>query len=160
MRFRARHAQQTIADYIETTLNGLGWSAPAWGTPAITYKEVTPDDVEAIVPNTVATLIEEIGPDLEEELGAGLQSVDYELVVDVYGEKLSVALSIAEDIKDALTHKIIALKDYSTNPAVETTAQIEFDRVEIARPSGIASGIDLRKNWRSVLATARCYFVE
>lgn len=160
MRFRVRHAQQTIADHIESHLTALGWTADPhpWGIAPLRFVEVQPDQVEQIKPTTVSTVIDRIGEDLEQELGGGLMAVSYELLVDVYAAKASEALSLASDVRDALTHRIITLMDYTATTPVATAAQIEFENVEIAKPTGMASGLDVRLGWRTVLATAYCFF--
>lgn len=161
MRFRVRHTQQTIADHIETRLLSLGWMDGILGAKPVRLQEVQPDEVADIEPNLVSTLIDDVSADSEEELGAivgGLMSVTYDLAVDVYGEKLSITWSIADDIKDALTYKIIPLLDYSTDPAIPTTARIEFERVRITKPLGTVQGADIKRNWRSVIADAVVFF--
>ena len=163
MRFRVRHAQQSIADHVEAHLTSLGWmnDPGPWGTRPVRVQEVQPEEAPNMEPNLVSTLIEDVSPDREEEMGAlvgGLMSVSYDVFIDVYGEKLSITWSIAEDIKDALTHRIIPLMDYSATPAVDSGARIELEEVRIAKPLGTVQAADIRKNWRSVSAVATVYF--
>lgn len=163
MRFRVRHAQQSIADHVQAHLTGLGWANDPgpWGARPVRFQEVQPDEVPNMEPNLVSTLIEDVGPDMEEEMGAlvgGLMSVSYDVFVDVYGEKLSITWSIAEDIKDSLTHRTIPLMDYSAVPAVNSGAIIELEDVRIAKPLGTVQAADIKKNWRSVSAVATVYF--
>lgn len=163
MRFRVRHAQQSIADHVEANLIALGWmNDPApWGTQPVRVQEIQPEDAPDITPNLVSTLIEDAGADTEQEMGAlvgGLMAVTYDVFIDVYGEKLSITWSIAEDVKDSITHRTIPLMDYTSSPAVDSGAQIEFEDVRIVKPLGTVQAADVKKNWRSVSAVATVYF--
>lgn len=163
MRFRVRHAQQSIADHVEARLNVLGWmeTPGPWGAKPVRVQEVQPDEVASISPNLVSTLIESTGVDEAEELGAlvgGLMSVTYELFIDVYGEKLSITWSIAEDVKDCLSNRTIPLYDYTESPRVKAPGHIELEQVRIVKPLGTVQGADVKKNWRSVVADAVVYF--
>lgn len=159
MRFRVRMAQQTLADEVEAHLTSLGWIGltPPWGTSSVVISDAEPDSIERIEVNTVSMTIEDISPYGDAELGSlRVQEVDF--YADVFGEKPSIAVSIAEDILVFLTDRITYIKDYTQNPAVVTTDQVEIEDVDMIRPSGSMTATDLKRNWRTVRATLKLYF--
>jgi hypothetical protein len=162
LRFRQRHVHETCLHYIRTALDDLGWRTPPinFGTRPVTLLEYQPEEAGAqVVPNTVAVTMGDEPEDVDEELGAGLQSCDYTLFVDVYGANAPVASSIASDLKAALKNRLIPMRDYSTEDAgVATQHTIEFNTVMIDRPTP-TGGVD-KRYWRVVKATATLYFIE
>lgn len=161
MRFRIRHAQQTIADLVESHLVAQGWTADPhpWEIDPVVFEEVHPGNIEDIETNTVSTLIDESGPQQVHELGGGVRKVEYQLYIDVFGQQLSVALSIAQDVQDLLTGKTTPLMDYNTSPPTEVVgAYIEFPGPRVERPAGSVNAADLLKNWRIVRDGAWLYY--
>lgn len=164
MRFRYRHTHKTICRYIETQLTTLGWvNAPVnFGTTPLTFVEIQPDENgEPVAVNTVAITLGDGPVDTAEELGDGLYSVAYPFFVDVYGENQSIAVSIAEDVKDVVNHEIsILLFDWTDpNNPVEQTDYMTFERVSgPQRPPISFQSQDFRRHWRVVKGLARLYY--
>lgn len=177
-RFRSRHALESIARYLKQQLIAYKWGDAALpltdavntninfhGTP-VTYLSVTPDESGTdVAPNTVVVSLEGSSRDDEQELGAnygGLYAVTYSLYVDVYGESMSVARSIADDVKVLLAKgRYLTVFDFSASPPVATTEQIQFDDiVGPDRPPAAlnAPTADFRRRWFVVSGLAVCYF--
>lgn len=161
-RFRSRHLLQTCLDHIETGLRTAGWiDAPVnFGTTPVTFLEVQPSEGGiTVAPNTVAVTLGDEPEDRDEELGAGLQSCDYTLFVDIYGASNSVSMSLADDIKTLLKHTALPLVDYGASATgVPTDHRIEFHTVVVDRPN-LVTGLD-KRYWRTVKATAALYFTD
>ena len=163
MRHLMRHTQQTIADHVVAALVAAGWTGdPAvFGATPVTIREVQRDAITDIVPNTVSILLEAEGEHLEQEMGGILTAVEYELSVDVYGERVAIAQMICSDVKDALRNTVLELMDHTVDPPVVVAgAQIEFDDLIIHAPLGNVTASELKRRWRSVEGTARVYFED
>lgn len=161
MRHRQRHLHRTVYKHVQAALTEGGWIQQPinWGQPAVTMMDYEPQEAgETPAYNTVAVSIGTQGETEAFELGGGLHVCEYTVFIDVYPTKEAIGVAIADDIKDALTEYIIPLRDYSTTTdGVETDARIEFDRVLVENLTSAASTLDKRA-WRSVKATAVCYF--
>ena len=161
MRHRQRHLHASIVRHLTAELTAAGWvNAPiAFGTQPVTILDYEPQEAgETPAPNTVAISIGHQGEDRPYELGGGLSVCDYTLFVDVYGINEPIGIAIADDVKDALTDEIIALRDFtSSSDGVETPGQIEFEMVVVEAIPSAATTLD-KRTWRSVKATAVCYF--
>ena len=164
MRFRSRHVHKTICTYVEDQLTTKGWvNDPVnFGATAVTFEEIQPDENGlAVEPNTVAITLGDAPAAELEELGDGLWSIPYVVFIDVYGDNGSVAVSIAEDIRDSIDRdKCVYVSDFTdpNNPVV-TTNYVQFERVVgPERPPASASSQDFRRYWRIVKATARLYY--
>jgi hypothetical protein len=159
MRHRQRHLHKTVLEYLRTELTALGWDDGLFGTPGITLVDYEPIAAgETPAENTVAV---SIGNQLEDqvfELGGGLLRCEYVLFVDIYGGNAeAVSVALADDIKDALWEEIIPLRDYTSDAAgVETTDQIEFERILVEVIPSAATTLD-KRTWRSVKAMAVLY---
>lgn len=164
LRFRQRHVHQTLVDHIKATLIATGWvSAPVnFATTPVTVIDFQPQvGGVTVAPNTVAVTLGSEDEDLDEELGAGLISCEHMLFVDIYGADGATATSIAADLKDGLKHRIVPLRDYTTNPAgvLVPGAQLEMDGVLIETPAVATTNVD-KRFWRVVKATATLYTTE
>lgn len=161
MRHRQRHLHATIVQYLRQALTDDGWvDAPVnFGTVPITLLDYEPQQAgETPAPNTVAISIGHQGADNAWELGGGVYECQYTLFVDVYAVKEAIGVAIADDIKDALVDRVIALRDFTTDPAgVEVDAQIEFNAVMVEVIPSAASSLD-KRTWRAVKAMAALYF--
>lgn len=161
MRHRQRHLHATVVRHIRTALTSGGWvDAPVnFGTTPVTVIDYEPQQAgETPALNTVAVSIGDQGADEEYELGGGISTCSYTLFVDIYGENEPIGVAIGDDIKDALTDTIIALRDFTTDAAgVDTEAQIEFEMVIVETVPTATSTLD-KRSWRSVKATAVCFF--
>jgi hypothetical protein len=159
MRFRYRHVQQTVADYVTTRLAELGWSGATvnFGTNPVTVIDVQPDEAgRQIVPNTIAVTLGNEPEDALEELGGGLYSTAFPIFVDIYGTSSAISVSIASDVKAVLQEKVLHVKDYSRTPPVESGEFMVIENVSFARPDA-AGGADFRRFWRVVRATGTVY---
>lgn len=164
MRFRYRHVHKTVCAYIESELTAKGWvNDPVnFNETAVRFQEIQPEENgDEVLPNLVAITMGD-GPESDiEELGGGAYSLPYVVFIDVYGTKGSVAVSIAEDIRDSIDfEKSISVYDFTdpTNP-VEQLDYITFERViGPERPPASVQSQDFRKHWRVVKATARVYY--
>jgi hypothetical protein len=162
-RFRQRHVHKTLVDYLRNGLVDRGWVTPPinFGTTPVTFMEAQPEEGGIRVPpNTVAITIGDEAEDLDEEMGAGLQSCAYALFVDIYGADNSSAVSIASDIKDLLKNMYLPLRDYTTvSGGAPTEHMIELEDVTVERATTSTGAID-KRFWRIVKAMAVLYFVE
>lgn len=161
MRHRQRHLHATIVQHITDHLIETGWiDAPInFGTTRLTILDYEPQQAGETPPfNTVAISIGHQGSDDAIELGGGLYECRYTLFVDVYPINESIGVAIADDIKDSLTDYLIPLRDFSSNLAgVDVESQIEFEDVMVETIPSAATTLD-KRSWRSVKATAVCYF--
>lgn len=159
MRFRNRHAHETVVKYITEALTEAGWVTPPinFGAAPVTILSYQPVEAgEAPKENTVAISFGDETPNLEWELG-GIEIVTWALFVDIYCERIPVSESIAADVKDMLTDVVLELLDFTTNDAgVPTTDQLQFEDVAVEIVPSTAS-ID-KRTWRSVKAMCHCYF--
>lgn len=158
MRFQLRHVQQTLADYIETGLTGLGWvNEPRnFGGAPLEFRDVEPDVDEAITGRIVATVLPDVGPNEAFELGGGLRQIIYDLHVHVRTEQQSVTNSVCQDVVDLLTDRQTDMVDYTGVPTSVQGAYIEFETVVIDRPFVLRT-VEFRRPWRVVTALAHLY---
>lgn len=160
MRHRERHVHETIVQHVTAALEALGWfTDPApFGTVPVEVIGYQPLEAGETPPrNTVAISMGDSTEDKPYELGGGLYVCTYPFFVDVYGSNEPIGVSIANDIKDALTEEIIPLRDYTTTSAgVVTDAQIEFELVTTEKIPTTTT-LD-KRSWRSVKAMAVTYF--
>lgn len=167
LRFRSRHVHKTVADYLESGLDDLGWvTAPVnFGTTPVTFSEFEPDEPNPteILVNTVSITMGDELPDAELELGGRLLSTKWVLFVDVYGANRSITNSICSDVKALLADLYLPVLEFTTSSAgVATTERLEVDRdtILVERPTESADAKDIRKNWRVVKATVEVTFQE
>jgi hypothetical protein len=163
MRHRQRHVHATILKHVKDTLTTLGWvnSPVNFGTTPVSFLDYEPLEAgETPDLNTVAVSMGDQGADEAYELGGGLVRVDYTVFCDVWGANIPIGVAIAEDIKDALTEKVIALRDFTTNAAgVATSDSLEFEMVVVEVIPTATTTLD-KRTWRSVKATAVCYYAD
>ncbi len=164
MRFRQRHVQQTVVDYVIFEMTALGWvgpSVPFGGTP-LSFIEADPEDALAgLVGNTLAISMGDEDEDVIEEMGGGFYSVQTPLFLDVFAEKHAIAVSIASDVKDLFNRgKQLKVYNYSTGVPVESTEHIEFDQVVgPLKPQAAAMSTDnVRRHWRVVKAMCTVFY--
>jgi hypothetical protein len=162
VRFRSRHVARTIFAYLSQRLTEAGWvhDPVNFGATAITLQESPPEDVTTIAVNTVAVTIGDEPADLDEQLGGGLVSVEYPVLVDVFGESYSLSQSLAADVKDALSRRVIPAYDWSNGgPTLLDGSLIEF--VDVSGPRTPASSQALAgaaRHWRVLTAIAYTTF--
>jgi hypothetical protein len=160
LRHQSRHVHATILQHLQVNLDNDGWVTPPinFGGPAVTLLDYQPMEAgETPAFNTVAVSLGDQNADLDAELGGGLTATAYTLFVDVYAEKAPIAIALSDDIKGYLTHEIIALRDFTSDPAgVATDAQIEFEDVIVEVLTSATTTVD-KRSWRAVKATAVCY---
>lgn len=161
MRHRQRHVHKTILEYLRAQLDDGDWfgdPAPYGATP-VTLIDYEPQEAGHTPElNTVAVSMGYQGEDLPEEMGGGLHRCEYAVFFDVYGESEPIAVSIADDIKQAINGNIISLLNYTTEAEGEATdAQIEFEDIEVDKPPVATTTLD-KRSWRVVKATACVYF--
>jgi hypothetical protein len=160
MRFRERHVHATIVKHVTDTLTTLGWVNPPinFGTTPVTFLDYQPLEAgQTPAFNTVAISMGDQSDNEEYELG-GLLACRYTVFIDVYGENAPIGISIAEDIKDALSGRVIGLLDFTSNAAGDATdAELEFQSVVVENIPTATTTID-KRTWRAVKATAVCYF--
>lgn len=161
MRHRQRHVHKTILEHVRAELTEVGWFAePApFGGNRVLLLDYEPQRAgETPALNTVAVSIGEQGEDLAHELGGGVTRCDYVVFIDVYPTSEPIGVAIGDDIKQALVDRVIALRDYTADAAgAVTDAQIEFEHVIVEDIPTSTSTLD-KRSWRSVKATACCYF--
>lgn len=161
MRHRERHVHATIVSHLKEALTALDWyEDPApFGTRPITLIAYQPQEAgQTPAFNTVAVSMGDSTADEATELGGGLYVCSYPFFVDVYGASEPIGVAISNDIKDSLTDRIIALRDYTTTSlGVPTEAQLEFEYVMTEKIPTATTSLD-KRSWRSVKATAVCYY--
>ena len=161
MRHRQRHVHRTIFTHLGNALAEGGWlSYPTpFGTTIVNIVDHQPLEAgETPQLNTVAISMGNQMEDLDHELGGGLTRRDYVLFVDIFGANESIGVALGDDLKDALTNRIIALRDYTTEAeGVETEDQLEFEHVIVETVPTATSTLD-KRSWRVVKATVACYF--
>lgn len=164
MRFRTRHIHKTICSYLETQMATLGWvNDPInFGASPLTFQEIQPDENgETVTPNLLAITLGDVDQDTLEQLGGGVWNMPIPVFFDVYGDNGSVAVSIADDVRDLVSRgQIISVYDWTdpSNP-VKQDDYIEFERVVgPERPQASIGSTDFRKHWRVVKGIARVYY--
>ncbi len=167
LRFRSRHVHKTVAEYLREKLGELGWlTAPInFNATAVTFREVQPDENgTSVAPNTVSVTAGDLGDDQETQLGGGIYEVVIPFFIDVYGESAGLAQSIAEDLREQLTHgRVLPLYDWNDvqAPARVDGAYIEFENVVgPERPQGSQTSADFRRFWRVVKAEAHVLYSD
>lgn len=163
MRFRSRHAHQTIVNYVTEQLEALGWmSEPInFGTAPVTVQdfEAYGSEQGAVQPepNLVAVTLDPEGADEDEELGGALISGQYQFFCDVVGETIPISVSIADDLLRKTKNAKIPLLDFTTDAAGTQTPghTLEFYNCFVATPEA-SSTID-RRTWRVVSGFVRAY---
>jgi hypothetical protein len=166
IRGQERMVIQTTIDYVTASLTTLGWFLTAGSLPygaqyPVQIVDDLPDLEKAIAPNTVSIVEGKTLDDEPGELGAsggGLHLTKQVIFVDVFGENIGMAKAIAADVRAILTGKLDSpvtsrfqvLKDYSVNPAVGTTALIEYQDIEMDRPLNQ----EFQKTWMTLHVTA------
>lgn len=173
MRFRSRHVQQTLSDFILEGLTDLGWinEPRVFDLPEpVRIIDVDPDQITTDDPEetkelrgrlkgtTIAVTIEEEDEDILSELGGPLHRVAMLTSVDVWSDKASIATSLASDIKGLLRDAHIPLRDYANGGDPLPGSYIEPDAVTWSRPTGNVIGIDFKKRWRVVSFDAHIWF--
>lgn len=164
MRFRTRHVHKTICDFLETQMTARGWvNVPInFGASPLTFMEIQPDENgEEVLPNLLAITIGDVPEDNLEQLGSGIWSVPIPVFFDIYGDNGSVAVSIADDVKDLVSRNMaISVYDWTDpNNPVEQSDYIDFERVVgPERPAASIGSSDFRKHWRVVKGIARVYY--
>lgn len=174
MRFRSRHVQQTISDYLVAGITELGWinEPRIFGLDApVRVIDVDPDQITSDDPEeirelrsrldgvTMAINVEEEDEDLIAELGGPLYRVAMPMSVDVWADLASIATSLASDVKSLLRDAHIPVRDYANGGTPVEGSYIEPEMVRISRPPGNVIGIDFKKRWRIVGFDARVWFV-
>ena len=178
MRFRSRHVQQTLSDFIREGITGLGWIQQASEDRVFGLEEdvrvidVDPDEVATDDPEetkalrkrlagtVLAVSIETEDEDLVAELGGGLYRVGMPTVVDIWSDRTSVAMSLASDVKGLLRDQHIPVRDYANEGVEVEGSYIEPVYVSIERPSGNVIGIDFKKRWRIVAFDSLVWFQD
>lgn len=165
VRFRSRHVQKTLGEFIGEKLGELGWSGSNvnFGATPITLREVSPDENgQSVAPNTVSVTTGDIAAEQLQQLGGGLWEVVIPIFVDVYGDSSAIAQSIAEDVKDQLSQGLtLPMYDWSDvqNPRSVPGSYIELDNVDgPSRPQAAATSQDFRRFWRVVRGEAHVYY--
>jgi len=160
IRHQQRHVHQTIYQHVRAALGLAGWMG---GTPPFNAVPVTMLDIQPIeggvVPalNCVAVTMGEERPFMDLEMGAGLTGGSIDFYCDVFGQDLSTAVAICDDIRDAMD-VIIPLRDYThLVTGVPVDALIEFEEVGVDVPP-TAGQVDQR-TWRVVAGVAVCEFI-
>ena len=91
-------------------------------------------------------------------MGGGLTRRDYVLFVDIYAASEPIGVAISEDVKDALTNRVLTLRDYTADAAGALTDDtIDFEAVVVETIPTATSTLD-KRSWRTVKAIACCYF--
>lgn len=158
MRFRSRHLRRTVADWLRVELTALGWLGLGeinFDTQAFRVLEVEPEDAGGKVEhNTVMVSMGDEPPIEAIEMGGGLYDQSVALFVDVFAARPGIAVSIASDIRDLLTGRVLYVSDYTTNPPTVTAEQVEMHDVMLRHPDLTGAVGDFRRNWRIINATA------
>lgn len=159
MRHRQRHLHKTIVEHIRTELDDWITTPGLFGGPIVTLLDYEPQEAgETPAYNTVSVSIGDQLEDKEEELGGGLYTCVYAVFIDIYPTNESVGVALADDIKVALTERVIPLLDYSTDPdGTESDEVIEFEQVMVEILPTATTTLD-KRSWRCVKATAVAYF--
>lgn len=166
IRHKQRHIHGTIVNFVTDCLQRDGWTSdtPPFGATPVTILDYQPEEAgEPIAPNTVAITLGDQGTDDENELGGrygGLLSVEIPLFIDVYGEKASIALAIASDLKDRIRWANLPLVD-QTNGQLVDGMLIEIDPVMGPEAPGFSDQAGaLKRNWRVLRARTTTYFQD
>lgn len=155
MRFRQRHAHQSVVDYVTAVLTNTGWTSatPPLGAPEMTILDYEPQTAGSIVPaQSVCISLGDQDSRGTFDLGGGLFEVRYPVFIDIYPSDESIGISIAEDIADALIEHYIPLYDYTHDAPAATGNSMEITNV-LVQPIPGGTKVDKRP-WRVVKATA------
>lgn len=165
MRFRQRHVHATIVKLITDGLGDLGWYGstiplvrPNFGASPVVIKDYEPQQAgETPAPNTVAISIDHQGDNEPFELG-GLQTCEYTVFIDIYGQSEPIAVAIADDVKDLIVDQSMPVLDFTREDDGEVSdLWMEFEDIVVEKITSGSGALD-KRSWRAVKATAVCFF--
>lgn len=164
LRHAARHVQQTLMDDLEAAMREFSWvDDPPFGTLPLVFQRTRMDESEmkSATGNMVAMSFGD-EPDYQaEQLGGGLASVEHVLFVDCLGVNDTIALALANDVKDLLAgeapgySRYHAVRDYTSSETGTAVAGWTCELQDVIRERPLA---DWRRSWQVVKATAVVYF--
>ncbi len=159
MRFRQRHAHESMYNYVKGVLAATGWtgSTPPLGAPAMTVLDYEPQEAGEIPP--IQSVCISFGDQKSIgtfDLGGGLYEVHYPVFIDIYPENESIGISIGEDISDALIENYLHLIDYTGSTPVDTGNVMEITDVQVC-PIPTSGKMD-KRSWRVVKAMAKLQY--
>lgn len=106
IRHASRHVQESISSMLVKFLAEYGWTgeSPPYGAKPFTVqlRQPEPSDLQAVEANTIFIGFGDESSARDRQLGGGLLLREFVVFVDVFGEKQSIALSCASDVKDRL----------------------------------------------------------
>lgn len=162
MRFRVRHLQQTLADYVEAELARLGWvNDPVnYATDPFTVLDTVPGEpAEPDEPNTVVVALGSEGANEAAELG-GLREATWALIVEIYGAQAGIAVAVASDLKDVLAELEMPVTDFTPVTPVATDEWLAVEDLIVERPARANNATEWKRNVRSLSGTVTVYFAQ
>jgi hypothetical protein len=159
MRALVRHVHQSLVDDVTGRLSVLGWRDPGGSkTRPVDVVDYELDSGASVAPPAVAISIGSDSGATIAQLGGGLITVDLTFFIDVYGEKASQALHLAQDIIDGLVEHYVPVFDYSQDPpALATDVEAEVYVVRREVPQVVVSA-EWRRHWQVVKGVLRVVY--
>lgn len=166
VRGQERFVYKRVFDQVKTLMMGeLGWDGVALGgalpygaASPLTIKDLPADtrlNADAIVPNAVAFTEGTMPDDSDLEIGGGLQETKHTIFIDIYGESISIAKAIANDVRAILAGRVpgsnraLYLPDYTAvGQPFLVGHMLTFEDIEVAFPDGLS-----QQNWAVVKVT-------
>lgn len=106
IRHASRHVQESVSSMLVNFLAEYDWTGdtPPYGAKPFTVQLRQPEgsDLQAVEANTVFIGFGDETSARDRQLGGGLLEREFVLFVDIFGEKQTIALACASDIKDRL----------------------------------------------------------
>jgi hypothetical protein len=167
LRHASRHVHHTVANYIADNLATLGWTVEGsvpfdspvvkiWKSSAIIAGGLDRN----VVPGTVAINLGNEPMSDPEELGGPLSSQEYPIFADVFQDKESTCLALANDIKDIVMGRLPGTRRgmpviNQMTALAEPGWWIELEDIERVKPES-----NFALHWQVVKVTATTYFNE
>lgn len=158
LRHLTRHVHETITQHVETWMGSLGWMGPPdqvpFGTSPALFQVGRMDEasVKQVTGNLIAISYGDEPEETHIELGGGLVKQDYIVYIDCLADEDSVALAMANDVKDCLlgnaplTSRFLRLHDHTNAPPTQLDDYLmEFTDVVRRKPEVV-----YRANWHVI----------
>lgn len=140
-------------------MNDLGWGAATlpWGaTKPLTVRDLPFDPkLDPLTPNLISMTEGLLPDDTELEMGGNLTETLHTIFVDIFGESLAIARTLATDVRSIFTGRAPNSSRYLALPNYAVAGEpllpghlLHFDDVEIAFPEGLG-----KAHWAVVKAT-------
>lgn len=167
LRHASRHVHHTVANYVKSHLDTLGWTQAGnvpFDSPVVKVWKSSAINGTGLASQVTAGVVS-IVPGNEpmpagEELGGPLTSQIYPIFIDVFQDNEATALALANDIKDIVlgrlpgTRRSLPVINQMTGEP-QPNWWMELDDVERVKPDHTFA-----LHWQTVKVSANAYFNE